>query len=73
LACGQAKAEAIRATIEGPVTAQVTASALQLHRDATAILDEQAAVRLARRDYYREVEQAEQALRTGKWKFGPRD
>ena len=73
LATGQAKAEAIRATIEGPVTAQVTASALQLHRDVTAIVDEQAAVRLARRDYYREVEQAELALRDGTFKFGPRD
>jgi len=70
LATGQAKAEAIRATVEGPVTAQVTASALQLHRDVTAIVDEQAALRLARREYYREVEQAQQALQAGRMKFG---
>jgi glucosamine-6-phosphate deaminase len=73
LATGQAKAEAIRATIEGPVTAQVTASALQLHRDVTAIVDEGAAVRLARRDYYREVEQAQQALEAGKLKFSTKE
>src|SRR5260370_15255196 len=35
LATGEIKAKAIRNTIEGPVTAQVTASALQLHRDVT--------------------------------------
>lgn len=58
LACGPAKARAIRDTIEGPVTAQVTASALQLHRDVIAILDLEAARLLERRDYYCEVERA---------------
>ena len=43
LAAGAHKAKAIRETIEGPITAQVTASALQLHRDVIAILDEEAA------------------------------
>lgn len=70
LACGRHKAEAIRATIEGPVTAQVTASALQLHRDVIAVVDEDAASSLYRRDYYREVEQSQQALQAGKLKFG---
>ena len=69
LACGKHKAEAIRATIEGPVTAQTTASALQLHRDVVAVVDEEAATNLWRRDYYREVEQAQQALQSGKFKF----
>ena len=69
LACGKHKAEAIRATIEGPVTAQITASALQLHRDVVAVVDEEAATNLWRRDYYREVEQAQQALQSGKFKF----
>jgi glucosamine-6-phosphate deaminase len=62
LAMGEGKAEAIRATVEGPVTAQVTASALQLHRDVICVLDEAAASLLARRDYYNEVEQAQSLL-----------
>jgi glucosamine-6-phosphate deaminase len=62
LAAGKLKAKAIRETIEGPVTAQVTASALQLHRDVIAILDEEAARLLERRDYYLEVEKAQAAL-----------
>lgn len=62
LACGQGKAQAIRDAIEGPVTAQVTASALQLHREVIAIVDEEAAQSLRRRDYYRDVEQAEAEL-----------
>lgn len=65
LACGQGKARAIRDTVEGPVTAQVTASALQLHRDVIAVIDEEAAELLARRDYYREVEQSQARLEAG--------
>lgn len=65
LAAGASKARAIRDTIEGPITAQVTASALQLHRDVIAILDQEAARLLERRDYYREVEQAQSALQSG--------
>ncbi|MCE9607203.1 MAG: glucosamine-6-phosphate deaminase [Planctomycetia bacterium] len=72
LACGQHKSEAIRATVEGPLTAQVTASALQLHRDVIAVVDEEAATRLVRRAYYCEVEQAQQALQAGKSKGGKR-
>lgn len=65
LACGDSKAKAIRDTIEGPITAQVTASALQLHRDVIAILDEEAARLLERRDYYREVERLQAELMAG--------
>jgi glucosamine-6-phosphate deaminase len=65
LAIGPTKAAAIRSTVEGPVTAQVTASALQLHRDVTVIIDEDAAGWLARRDYYEEVEKAQQLLEAG--------
>jgi len=59
LACGATKAKAIAATIEGPVTAQVTASALQLHRDVICVIDEAAAGALVRREYYRQVEEAQ--------------
>lgn len=65
LASGAHKARAIRDTIEGPITAQVTASALQLHRDVIAVLDEEAARLLERRDYYREVERAQASLQAG--------
>ncbi len=43
LASGEGKAEAIRATLEGPVTAMVPASVLQLHRFAFCVIDEAAA------------------------------
>jgi glucosamine-6-phosphate deaminase len=66
LACGPSKARAIRDTIEGPVTAQVTASALQLHRDVIAVVDEEAGRLLERRDYYREVERAQGLLEAGR-------
>ena len=56
LATGANKANAVRAFIEEPVTAQITASALQLHPRVTVLLDEPAAQWLQRRDYYDEVE-----------------
>jgi len=65
LACGSAKARAVRDTIEGPVTAQVTGSALQFHRDVIAILDHEAARLLERRDYYSQVEDAQNRLQPG--------
>ena len=55
LATGAAKAGAVANAIEGPITASVTASALQLHADATAIVDEEAATQLKQKDYYRDV------------------
>jgi glucosamine-6-phosphate deaminase len=62
LATGREKAAAIRNAVEGPITAQVPATALQLHRDVMVLLDEAAASRLARRDYYREMEAAQRNL-----------
>jgi glucosamine-6-phosphate deaminase len=41
--------------IEGPITASVTASCLQLHPDVTFVIDEAAGARLKQRDYYRRV------------------
>lgn len=55
LAYGAAKAEAAAAMIEGPVSAACPASALQLHRKVTVVLDEAAASRLSLRSYYEEV------------------
>lgn len=67
LALGSSKAQAVQGTIEGPVTAQVTASALQLHRDVIAVIDEEAAGWLTRRDYYAEVEEAQLLLESGEF------
>lgn len=53
VAQGEAKAQAIAAAVEGPLTAMVPASALQLHPAATVLLDEAAASRLTLTDYYR--------------------
>lgn len=55
LATGEAKAETVAEAIEGPITASVTASCLQLHPDATFVIDEAAGARLKQRDYYRRV------------------
>jgi glucosamine-6-phosphate deaminase len=55
LAFGAQKAEAIAAAVEGPITAMNPASILQMHRTATALLDEPAAARLSRLNYYRWV------------------
>lgn len=62
VAMGEAKAEAIHQTIEGPITSQVTASALQIHPDAICIVDEAAASKLAHRDYYDEMEHLQSLL-----------
>jgi glucosamine-6-phosphate deaminase len=55
LAAGRSKAVAVAKAIEGPVTAAVSASALQLHPDVTFVLDGPAASILKQRDYYRRV------------------
>lgn len=55
LAFGRAKAEAVRLTVEGPVSASVPASLLQFHPRVKIILDEEAASLLARSVYYRWV------------------
>ena len=62
IATGEHKAEAIAGAIEGPVTCQNTASALQLHRNAIFVLDEAAARGLQRDQYYREAEVAQRRL-----------
>jgi glucosamine-6-phosphate deaminase len=55
LATGSSKAAAIANAIEGPVTASVTASALQLHPEVTFIVDQEAGARLKQQEYYRRV------------------
>lgn len=55
VACGGAKAEALAAAVEGPLSASCPASVLQLHPHVSVLVDEAAAARLERVDYYREV------------------
>ena len=52
LATGSAKAEILAKAIEGPITAMVSASALQLHANCKVVVDEEAAACLQGRDYY---------------------
>ncbi|MFI9586066.1 glucosamine-6-phosphate deaminase [Streptomyces sp. NPDC052236] len=53
LATGEAKADAVALAVEGPLSALVPASALQLHPHATVVVDEAAASRLKLADYFR--------------------
>lgn len=53
LAFGKGKAEAVAGAVEGPVTASLPASAIQLHPHATVVVDEAAASDLRFGPYYR--------------------
>ena len=55
LAFGANKADAVAAAVEGPITAMNPASVLQMHPVAKCVVDDAAAVKLSRRDYYRWV------------------
>ena len=54
LATGLEKAEIVAKAIEGPLTAAITATALQLHPNCTVVLDEEAASRLRGNERYKE-------------------
>ena len=53
LAFGAAKARALAGAVEGPLTASLPGSAIQLHPRVTVIVDEAAAAELKFADYYR--------------------
>lgn len=53
LAFGESKAAAVAAAVEGPLSASLPGSAIQLHPHATVVVDEAAASQLAQADYYR--------------------
>lgn len=55
LAFGAGKAAAVAGAVEGPVTASLPASAIQLHPHVTVVVDEAAAAELRFADYYRET------------------
>lgn len=53
VAQGEKKADAVAKMVEGPVSSMCPGSALQLHADATVVVDQAAASRLTLSDYYR--------------------
>jgi glucosamine-6-phosphate deaminase len=55
LAFGEGKADAVAGAVEGPLSASMPASAIQLHERATIVIDEAAASRLRFSDYYRQA------------------
>jgi glucosamine-6-phosphate deaminase len=55
LAFGDEKADALAAAVEGPVTASLPGSVIQLHPRVTVLVDEAAGSRLVHADYYRYV------------------
>ena len=48
LANGENKADAVMKTVEGPITASIPASAIQLHPNVTVIMDKAASGKLSR-------------------------
>ncbi|SDH48596.1 glucosamine-6-phosphate deaminase [Arthrobacter subterraneus] len=56
VALGANKAAAVRAMVEGPVSAFCPASVLQLHQHAVVVLDPEAAAELQLADYYRRAQ-----------------
>ena len=63
LATGAAKASAIAATVEGPLTAACPASALQMHPNSVVVIDEEAASKLENTEFYKHVERENQKLK----------
>ncbi len=53
LATGPGKAEIIAQAVEGPITAMISATALQLHRRCVVVVDNAAAAALKEQEYYR--------------------
>lgn len=66
LASGKKKAKVIAKALEGPITSQITASAIQLYDgEATVVLDEDAASELQNADHYRHVEKLKSGYSSG--------
>ena len=62
LASGASKAAAVAHAVEGPITAEVPASVLQMHPRTIVVIDEAAATQLKRVDYYKQVYANKQKL-----------
>lgn len=64
VAQGAGKADAVAAMVEGPVSSMCPASALQLHPEATVVIDRAASAELRLRDFYL-YEHAHELTRAG--------
>lgn len=62
LANGKKKADIVAEAIEGPITAQLSASVLQMHPYVTVIVDAEAGSKLKRADYYKWVYEQKKLL-----------
>ena len=62
LATGASKADAVKSMVEGPVSAWCPASALQLHAATVVIVDEAAAGGLSNPQFFKHIEEQNQAL-----------
>ncbi|MEH6609002.1 MAG: glucosamine-6-phosphate deaminase [Halioglobus sp.] len=62
LATGDNKADAVKAMVEGPVSAWCPASALQMHLSTVVIIDEAAARKLSDPQFFKHIEEQNQAL-----------
>ena len=62
LATGAGKAAAVKAMVEGPVSAWCPASALQMHTSTVVIVDEEAAGELTNPGFFKHIEEHNQAL-----------
>lgn len=65
LATGTSKADAVKAMVEGPLSASCPASALQLHANAVVIVDKDAGSKLEHHEYYHWVRAETDLLATG--------
>lgn len=62
LATGEAKAQAVRDFIEGPLSASCPASSLQMHNNTKVIIDVDAAKLLKHKEYYQQVKSETEQL-----------
>ncbi|MBN7795057.1 glucosamine-6-phosphate deaminase [Parahaliea mediterranea] len=62
LATGESKAAAVKAMVEGPVSAWCPASILQMHPATVVLVDEDAASHLSQPDFFKHIERENQAL-----------
>ena len=67
MAAGEGKADAVKALIEGPITAMQPASVLQLHQKTLVIVDRAAAGKLEMIEYYDWVQQETLRLQGAFW------
>lgn len=64
IACGEAKAKAIAQTVEGAISARWPSSILQMHPNATLVIDKAAASLLEDLTFYQHIERENLALQT---------